>query len=390
MSKIFIIAGEVSGDMFAAQLMSDISQKKQVQFVGYGGQHMLKQGLIPLYEDNTLFSAVGILEAGRFLFKQWKMLRSIVPYIKKHHIKNIVLVDHEVFNILAAKKIRKAFGSSVKIFFFIPPRVSMWGKKNAPVLAGLCDALFCYMYPDVAIYKQYTDKAFYFGNPLSAKLKNFIPNKQFYQKHSLNPHMQYAALMPGSRLQEIESLLPVFLRAAKRFYNQHTVEFLMAIAHQGLRERIEKELKKQNFKHAVHILDDSSLEVMAHCKYGLVSAGTITLETVMTGMYPIIAYKVSPITFWMIKKSERLPDSTLVGLPNVFLQQRIFPELLQFEVNEENLCRELDFIHNMEPTMREYIMMDAQERLSDALGSTHSIEKVADYIIEHMQDAGSV
>jgi len=384
-TPIFIIAGEVSGDIFAAELMSQIQEQIPCTFWGFGGQHMRKQGLNTISEDNSLFSSIGILEAIRFLFKHWYILRKIIPLIKKNNIKHIILVDHEVFNILAAKRIRKTFGSSVKIYFYIPPRVSMWGVKYAPKIAELCDALFCYMLPDLKIYQKYNPHTYFYGNPLSRKLKTFVKNPYFFSKHNLDANKEYISLMPGSRKQEIESLLPIFLQTASRLYYEFNIEFLMSIAHSGLQKKILNEINKVGLSHAVHIIDDSSIEVMSHTNIGLVSAGTITLEAVMMNMYPIITYKVSNFTFQSIKKSENLDDNTLVGLPNVFLKERIFPEILQFEVTPERLYKEIQYVRNISPSLFEYIMFDSKDRLGNTLGSIDSIKKITDYIIESIK-----
>lgn len=383
---IFIVAGEVSGDLFAAELMSHINQICPSEFIGCGGTHMEKQGLIPIGEDNSLFSSIGLLESVGFLHKHVKLLRSIIPNIKKYQCEHVILVDHEVFNIIVAKKIRKHFGKTVKIHFFIPPRVSMWGAKSAPTIAGLCDDLFCYMESDLPIYQQYNKNSFFFGNPLSQKLKTFLPNPHFFQEHRLDPHRNYIALMPGSRKQEIKTLLPVFLKAALQLNIERNIEFLMTVAHEGLSHLIQEEITKVGAEHFVHIIKDSSLEIMSHCPLGFVSAGTITLESVMMGMYPIITYKVSNFTFKTIKKSENLGDETLIGLPNVFLQQRLFPEILQFEVTSKRLYEEAIYFLDLNSDIKSYFMKSTRSQISDILGSTDSIKKVAEYITEGIKN----
>ncbi|MGL4676202.1 MAG: lipid-A-disaccharide synthase [Brevinema sp.] len=384
---VFIIAGEVSGDYFAAELMAQLKEQKPISFIGCGGSKMRTQGLNPIAEDNSLFSAIGYIEALGFVHKHWKILTRIITAIKKHQCKHIILVDHEVFNILVAKKIRKHLGNSVKIYFYIPPRVSMWGSKVTPVVAKLCDAIFCYMQPDLEFYQKYNKNSFFFGNPLAKKLKTFIPNKNFFSEHHLDPNNHYIALMPGSRRQEIKELLPIFLQTALRLHLERNIHFLMSIAHDDLRHQIQKIIDKTHVQHCVHIINDSGLNVMHYCELGLVSAGTITLEAVMVGMYPIITYRLSNMTFNFIKKSERLGNETLIGLPNVFLKQRIFPEILQFEVTTERLYQESIYFLDMNPEIKKYLMTNAQERLGDTLGSIHSTGHVADYIIDELEQS---
>lgn len=386
MNNIFIIAGEVSGDAFAAELMSKIKEKQQVNFHGYGGLKMQEQGLNTITEDNSLLSAIGYIESIRFLFKHWKILRSLIRQIRQSNCKHIILVDHEVFNILAAKKIRKVFKDSVKIYFYIAPRVSMWGAKSAPLIAKLCDAIFCYMKPDLPIYKQYTSKAFFFGSPLAKRLKTFVPKKSFYEEHNLERSTEYMALLPGSRKQEIKELLPIFLKTALRLHLERNIHFLLPIAHKDLVTHIQQAIKKAHVQHCVHIINDSALNIMSHCDIGLVSAGTATLEAAMMKMYPIITYKVSNLTFKAIKHAEGLGDETLVGLPNVFLQQRVFPEILQFEVTSERLYQESMFFLDMSVEIKQYIMTDVYEKLYDTLGRIDSVDQVADYILKDIRE----
>lgn len=383
MNNIFIIAGEVSGDSFAAELMSKIKEKQDTTFYGCGGQKMKDQGLHSIAEDNSLLSAIGYIEAIGFVFKHLKILNSLIKNIKKYNCNEVILVDHEVFNIIAAKKIRKAFGNTVKIYFYIAPRVSMWGAKSAPTIAKVCDAIFCYMQPDLPIYQKYTPESYYFGNPLAKRLKTFVPSKNFYEEHNLNRQHEYIAILPGSRKQEIKELLPVFIQTALRLHLERNSRFLLPIAHKDLTPLIEKTIKSFKAQHCIQIINDSALNIMSHCELGLVSAGTATLEAVMMKMYPIISYKVSEMTFKAIKSAEKLGDETLIGLPNVFLQQRIFPEILQFEVTYERLYQECLYYLNMSKEVKQYIMNDAYDRLYNTLGKIDSVDQVADYIIEH-------
>lgn len=261
----------------------------------------------------------------------------------------------------------------------------MWGKKSAPLIAKLCDSIFCYMQPDLPIYQQFNSHSYYFGNPLSKRLKTFLPKKTFYEEHNLCRQTEYMAILPGSRKQEIKELLPIFLKTALRLHLERNIQFLLPIAHEDLTKDIQKAIKNAHVEHCVHIIEDSALNVMHHCNLGLVSAGTATVESVMMKMYPIIAYKVSNLTFKAIKNAEGLGDETLVGLPNVFLQQRIFPEILQFEVTSERLYQESIFFLNMSLELRKYIISDAYTRLYDVLGPIDNVDQVADYVIDDLR-----
>ncbi len=384
--RIFIIAGEVSGDGFAAELMSSIKQTTDVSFYGYGGVKMREQGLITTTEDNSMFSAIDYFSFVRNLHKQLKISNDIIKDIKKTNCKHIVLVDRETHNIIVAKKIRKAFGNTVKIYFYIAPRVSMWKKRNALIVANLCDAIFCYAPSDLPMYQEYTKNSFYFGSPLAKKLKTFVEDDGFFDRHNLDKNLQYMALLPGSRTHEIHKLLPIFLQTASRLNQEKNIHFLINYAHQGLKDSIYKIIVQEKMLHCVHLVNDSSLNIMKHCTLGLVSVGTTTLESVMMGMYPIITYKLSDITYYIGKKLEGLGDDTLVGLPNIFLQQRFFPEILQFEVTSERLYQESIYFLDMNPEMRKHIMTNATTRLSDFLGSINSVDQVANYIINDMKD----
>ncbi len=379
--NIFIIAGEVSGDNFAAELMSNMQKKSNVVFYGYGGQKMREQGLISPIKDNSLLSTVGYTESLKYLTQHLGALMNVVKYIKEYKCKYVIMVDHELFNIYAARAIRREFGNSVKIYYYIPPRVSMWG--SAKNTAKLFDALFCYMEPDLPLYLEHNSNSFYFGSPLAKKLKNHSSSPDFFIRNGLDPHKSYAAILPGSRKHEIRSLLPVFLKAAARLNIERNIYFLIPSAHKDLKPLISKAVKKARLEHCVYLVDDSGMEVMSHCSFGMLSAGTATLEAAMAGMYPIIAYKVSHITLNAIKRANGLNHLTMVGLPNVLLKKRVFPELLlSGEVTPERVYQESIYFLDMDREVREYLMHNVKTELSMALGDPDSVDSVADYIIK--------
>lgn len=385
---VLIVVGEISGDIFASELMEEINKKQPCRFIGMGGKLMRESGLESICPDNTLRSTVGgFLEALPTIFSHLINLYKIVPTIRQHNIKHVILVDFELFSILAAKKIRKAFGKDIKIYFYIAPRVSMWGKKTAPVVASLADKIFCYMESDLDIYKQYTENAFYFGNPLKNRIINFKPDPLFGEKHNLSEHKQYMALMPGSRTQEINRMLDIFLSAARRLHIERNIEFLMSIAHPHLTDKIRSRIKKFNLEDAIHIIKvpNAHMEIMHYSSLGIVSAGTVTLEAVMMKMYPIICYKISEYSFQHIKKSENLSDDTLVGLPNVFLKEHIFPEILQSELTPERLYQESMYILDMKKELFHHLMENTYNQLNIALGNPDAVVDTADSIVDSIK-----
>ena len=201
---IFIIAGEVSGDMFGANLVSKIlAINSQITFYGLGGDKMRQSG-VELIEHTDKLSVMGTFEVIRKIFFFKKLLKKTLNEIDKYNPKAIILIDYPGFNLRLAKKMEK----SIPIYYYIPPKVWAWRKRRINDIQKYVDEVF-YIFPfEEEIYKKLNLKTEYVGNPL-VELTSKI-NEESDANISWSKSKK-VALLPGSRRQEIKIYSSYFL-----------------------------------------------------------------------------------------------------------------------------------------------------------------------------------
>jgi len=375
---IFVSAGEISGDIHASDLMRELrKQKPDLKFVGLGGKNMISAGLIPIAEDVSTYSTVGLVDSLRFYFKKLFLFRKAVKYIKENraNLKAILLVDNQGFNVPLAKASKKL---GLYVIYYFPPHVSVWGEWNASVLDKNVDLILVPLYSDYLTFKKYTKKAIFTGHPLLDKVCPQKDSMEWKRKEGLNRKKYLVMLMPGSRYQEIENLLDPMLEASRILSQQYDCEIVLAISHSKFKKIIDDTIKKKNLKKEVHIISGNIYQAMNASDVIILSSGTASLEAVLLKKPPVICYKISPTSFFIGKF---LVKNKLIGLPNIILNKKIFPELLQKEFNPERIVREALYFLKL-PRNKRSEYNKYYEKVKGRLGSKGVIEKVATIILE--------
>lgn len=378
----FIAAGEISGDIHAADLMKKIRElNKDVSFTGMGGKSMMEAGLNSLCGDASYYSTMGLTDSLRFYFKNKDFVDKTILYLKTNKPDAVILVDNQGLNIPRAKAAKK-FGlkSGFKTFYYFPPHVSIWGRWNARLLPKITDYLITPFYDDYLVYKEYTDNVYFSGSPLLDKIGEYRLDPKFYESNNLDKTKKIAAILPGSRFQELETLLPVMLEASKILIEKYGFQIILPVSHPVFKDFVEKMVLKNKLKNQICIVTDS-YAAMSVSDINILSSGTASLESVLFNKPTIICYKISALTF-MIGKF--LVKSGMIGFPNIILKKKVFPELLQKDCNSANIV-----MHTLN-----YLNLDLQKRseleenfnkIKESLGKPPVVENVARYILEKVK-----
>ncbi|MGC8871178.1 MAG: lipid-A-disaccharide synthase [Brevinematia bacterium] len=336
MKEIFFSAGEVSGDISASELIKELS-KKGIKCTGIGGKFMEEAGMINISgTDESTKSSVGFIESLKFILPKLSLLKKVSNYLKQNRPDLVVLVDNQGFNIPLAK-ISKQLG--LRVYYYFPPMVSVWGEKTKYKIAKYCDKILCTFKDDYKIYKEVSQNAIYVGNPLVDRIKQNYSSKENYLKH-FSSDTRKILLLPGSREQEIRSLLPVLLDTVRYVNNiDKNFEFYLIISHESYSNRIESEIKRKRLDKNVKIF----LNQMDYALYDIAdavvaSSGTITLELALLKKPTVVIYKISKLTFEIAKRLIKIP---FISLPNIILKEKVFPELLQKDVNPKQIFKEI-------------------------------------------------
>lgn len=332
---LFVSAGEVSGDMHAADLMRALLDiDPEWKFFGMGGVKMREAGLQPIENDTSTLSAMGLTASIGVAGKVLGLFKKAMKAIRENPPAALVLVDNEGVNMTLAKEAKKL---GIRVVYYFPPHVSIYGAGKAPKLAKTTDLLLVPFYPDYEVYRRYTEHVIFTGNPLLDRTMAFKLPDTYYSDQHLDPSKRLIALLPGSRWQEIKSLSPVFLEAAKLLLKSGEFHFVMPVSHPDYREVLRNDIETAGLSGHVTLTDGGSYEALTAASAVILSSGTASLEAALLGKPSVICYKISKLSF-MIGKL--LVKGGMVGFPNIVLGEKFLPELLQSDLTPENIAKE--------------------------------------------------
>jgi len=367
--NFFILAGEASGDLHAANLATALLHAEpSAELTAWGGDHLRKAGaeVTKDYEELAIMGFVEIISKLPTIFKN---LRQAVDEILNKGIDAVILVDFSGFNLRLAKRLRKK-GYTGKIFYYISPKLWVWNAKRVNSFKKYIDAVFCILPFEPEFYANHGYKhAYYIGNPLMDELSQFTPNENFLTENQL-VQKPLIALLPGSRSNEINQVLPAMLETVSNFPDY---QFVIAGV-KSMKSLIEKQLSAAN--ESLPIVYDQTYDLVVNAQAALVTSGTATLETALLGTPLILCYKGTAVSFWIAKQFVNID---YIGLPNLIMQKEIIPEIIQNDLTAERITNTLE---NLLQQGSELQTMRADfEHLKERVGEAGASEKAAKLIL---------
>lgn len=331
--KIALIAGEASGDLLAADLMAALKSKRtDVQFIGMGGPLMQAQGLDSWFDYKTL-SVMGFVEVMKRLPALLSLRRGLMQRLIQARPDVVIGIDAPDFNLGLERLCKKA---GLRTIHFVSPSVWAWRKDRARKIGESCDLVLCLFPMEPAIYQEFGIPARYVGHPLA----DSIPIKPDGEAARLRLGVKGSknlAILPGSRLSEVDKLLPDFLAAAALLQLKiPDLLLLIPAANSACRESIEVHVNARQLKNT-QILDGQSQDAMLASDAILLATGTATLEGLLCKRPMVAAYKVAPFTYRMVKRFN-LMQVTSFSLPNILSGKQLISELIQDDCNPETIA----------------------------------------------------
>ncbi len=370
--KYYIIAGEASGDLHASNLIKEIKKiDVNANFRCWGGDLMQQQDgtLVKHYRE---LAFMGFIE----VIANLKTILRNIDFCKKDILKNrpdaLILVDYPGFNLRIAKF---AKDQGIKVFYYISPQVWAWKQNRVYSIKKHVDRMFVILPFEKEFYKRFDYEVDFVGHPLldAIESNNTIGTDSFKKESGLDD-LPLVALLPGSRKQEINTMLPLMLNAVKSF---NDVQFVIAGAPSVSEEFYEPFIK--GFNH-VAIVFNHTYQLLSHSKAALVTSGTATLETALFGVPEVVCYKGNLISYQIAK---RLIKVEYISLVNLVMKREVVKELIQKELNVKNLEMELkDILYN--ECKRKQIEEDYLE-LKHILGGEGASAKTAKLIYADLQ-----
>lgn len=329
MKKIYILSGERSGDMHAANLVLALKElDPKLSFRGMGGAYSKDAG-VDLAVDYADIALMGFVEV---LFGFRKVLRYL-SLIKKdllaYRPDAVILVDYGGFNMKIAA-FAKAIG--ITVHYYIPPKVWAWNQNRALKLKAITDQIYSILPFEPEFFKKFDMQVHYVGNPLLDEINKFVPHEFFYQKNELSYH-PIIALLPGSRVQEVKAMLDRMLDLVREFPD---VQFVVAGV-DSLSESVYAAAREQG----IRVIFNQTYDLLSHAVAAVVTSGTATLETALFRVPQVVVYRTSFLSYHIAKRLIRVP---YISLPNLIADRAVVRELLQDDFSVENLRTELQQI----------------------------------------------
>lgn len=328
--RILISAAEVSGDVHAANLVKAIKRiNPHTRFVGIGGERMQKAG-VDVRSITVHMGTIGLLEGVKY-YPSFLKIRSMMKKIllqERPHV--LILIDSRDFN-LSIIRLAKKF--AIPTVYYVAPPVWAWPDRKGKRVARTLDRIIAIFPFEAEVYRECGAKVTFVGHPLLDIVKPSMNKEETYHKFGLNSDRFIIGLLPGSREQEINNLLPLMLNTAGKVSKRlKGVQFLLPLASPVFKDRIMKIVNKSNV--SVKIIANGVYEVMNISDLLIISSGTATLEASFLGTPMVIVYRTF-LSTWLI--GIILIKLPYLGLPNILANKMIVPELLQFQAKPGRL-----------------------------------------------------
>ncbi|MFC1510095.1 lipid-A-disaccharide synthase [Candidatus Omnitrophota bacterium] len=333
---IILIAGESSGDLHAAELVKEITLlNSDISFSGLGGPKMAEQG-VTLYHDLTQMAVVGFVEVIRHYKEIKKLFDLILNKIESTKPDAVILIDYPGFNLRLAKKI-KELKINTKIIYYISPQVWAWKKKRVFTIQKLVDEMLVFFPFEKDFYARYGINVHCVGHPLVDIVRVRENKKDTLERHKLKDYCTTIGLLPGSRIKEVETLLPIMLRSAAILQKKHPMIQFLILKAPSIDPMLIKRLLHTTQLNA-KIIEQNPYDCINACDACIVASGTATLETAILQKPMVIVYKTALLTWILAKFFIKIK---CIGLVNIVAGKKIVDECVQFDANGKNIAHKI-------------------------------------------------
>ncbi|MDK2971532.1 MAG: lipid-A-disaccharide synthase [Candidatus Sumerlaeota bacterium] len=378
--KLFVIAGENSGDVHGSNLFKALFRKDPtIRAYGLGGPLLDEVGVklkANIVEDLAIIGFVGVVtnfpEIRRLFY-------NTVHFLDKFRPDALVLVDYPGFNIRIAEKAKNL---GIPVIWYISPQIWAWHRSRLYKLARIVDRMIVIFPFEVGLYREEGVDVVHVGHPLFDVIKVDLTREQVCAEFGLDASRPLIGLIPGSRRKEVRQFLPIMLEGVKRYHEiDPQAQFVIVQATTISDDTIESAIARAELDFKPLVVNRLRYSVRNSCDFSWVKSGTSTLEAAILGTPMLIVYRVNSLT-WLIGK--QVFTIGHIGLPNIVAGDRIVPELLQDEFTPRNLAEKT---HHYLSNPDEYARMvsDLQD-VKEKLGGDGASDRAADAVLELVRE----
>lgn len=368
--KYYIIAGEASGDLHGANLIAEIRKlDPNADIRCWGGDRMQEQGgnIVKHYRELAFMGFIEVIANLRTILRN---IRFCKKDIQKFKPDALILIDYPGFNLRIAEF---AHDEGLKVFYYISPQVWAWKKNRIKKIKKTVNKMFVILPFERDFYKQYDYDVEFVGHPLLDAIENhqFLERDAFISKNDLDGR-PVITLLPGSRKQEVSTMLSVMLRMVDMFRDY---QFIIGAAPSLDDSFYNKIIKKTDVK----LLRGQTYNLVKNSEVALVTSGTATLETALVGTPEVVCYKGSFISYHIARY---LVDVKYISLVNLIMEKEIVKELIQGNFNTKSLKNQMDALL-FDSELRK-IIKDEYAALREKLGGAGASRNTAREIVRQI------
>lgn len=379
--KIFIVAGDASGDVYGAQLISSLREMlPSVHIAGFGGDRMEATGMEFLYHLVKEFSVVGFLPVILGMPKVMRFLDIALDYIDAHRPDAVVLIDYPGFNLYLATHLKKR---KIPIVYYVTPQIWAWASWRIHKIKRYIDKMLVIFPFEVDFYRRAGVPVEYVGHPLLDRMAHFEPDHSFFHRHRL-AEGKILAILPGSRSGEIALNLPLMLWMAEELAKKHHIaQICLPLAsskYHSLASEIIRKYRGISLPE-IRLIEHDTYNTIHYSHLVLVTSGTATLETAMLGKPMMVLYRVRSYHKWIVEHTPFL-QCDYFALPNIIAGSKIVPEHLVCEPRPEYLREELWGLWEDTAQRRESIqnLASLREKLERPGASARAAKAVMEFL----------
>jgi lipid-A-disaccharide synthase len=330
--RIFISAGEASGDLYASSLVEVLKARHpEAEFFGCAGPRMQAAGVRAVVDQRSL-AVVGIIEVIPHIPRILSEMNKLARVCAAEHPDVAILTDSPSFHLPLARKLHR---QGVPIVYLVAPQAWAWKTGRVKTMRATLNRLLCIFPFEEPFFRGHGVAAEYIGHPLSRLAKPKLLRAEFCSMLGLPEVSRIVALLPGSRHGEVARHLPIVLEAARRLKERHPMTFVLALpAGFGLRNtRFWKPVQAAN----IQVIEGHTWDALAQAELALAASGTVTIEAAMLGTPMVTFYRVNALSWYLQRWRVRTPFLTMV---NLVADRKVVPELIQEDMTAERISAE--------------------------------------------------
>ena len=366
--KYYLVAGEASGDLHGANLMKALKERDpQAEFRFFGGDLMQAEGgtLVKHYADMAFMGFLEVVLNLRTILKNMAFCKHDIAAWQPDVL---ILIDFPGFNLKIADFAQQI---GLPVHYYISPKVWAWNQKRVLKIKKVVNHLYCILPFEVDFYKNWGMAVDYVGNPLLDAIAAFKPADNFYQTHNLSVNKKIIALLPGSRKQEINYLLPDMMKVGDQFPDY---QFVIAGAPSFNKDFYTNFIGEKD----IPVIFNATYDLLTNAHAAVVASGTATLETALFNVPQVVVYKGNAISIGIARMVVKIKYISLV---NLIMNSPIVKELIQEDCNPQKIGDELDAILNNQNYLGQ--MLNNYDKLDKKMGQPGASCRTAELIIKY-------